>query len=80
MDVKFDKKRSFYFHFNKPETIRQGSPKISVHIDNTCYILDKLIIEVETTSKFSKRQPRFVMKGKAKNFNYNQKKGEMHIS
>jgi hypothetical protein len=58
--------KTFYFHYNKPSSQRTGKTQVSVHFNNTCHIVDNVICEVPTTGKISKRQPRFVMKGKAK--------------
>lgn len=56
----------FHFHYNKPASLKFKSPKISLHFNNTCYIIDKLVCKVPTFSHNQKRQPRLVIKGKAK--------------
>lgn len=70
--------KSFYLHYNKPASQRTGSPKISVHHDKTCYIVDNVVCDVPTTGKINKRQPIFVMRGKCKTFKI--KKGIAYIS
>lgn len=56
--------KSFYFHFNKPQTQRQGKVQISVHYDGVCYIVDNVVCSVPTKGSIRRRQPRFVMTGK----------------
>lgn len=70
--------KSFFFHYNKPASQRTGSPKISVHYNKTCHIVDNIICSVPTEGKINKRQPIFVMKGKCNNFEI--KKGIVYIS
>jgi hypothetical protein len=60
--------KTFFFHYNKPASQRLGKPKISVHYDKTCHIVDNVVCDVPTFGKINKRQPIFVMKGKCKNF------------
>lgn len=70
--------KSFFFHYNKPASQRIGSPKISVHYDHVCHIVDNIVCDVPTLGKINKRQPIFVMKGKCKSFKV--KKGIAYIS
>lgn len=58
----------FFFHYNKQASQRAGFCQISVHIKKTCHIVDNLVCSVPIYGYTSKRQPRFVMKGKCKNF------------
>lgn len=60
--------RSFFFHFNKPATQKAKKIQVSVHYDKTCYIVDNVVCKVPTQGKLRKRQPRFVMSGKCKEF------------
>ena len=60
--------KSFFFHYNKPASQRTGSPKISVHHDHVCHIVENIVCDVPTVGKINKRQPIFVMKGKCTNF------------
>lgn len=62
----FKNERVFFFHYNKPYSKSTGKPQISIHFGDTCYIVDNLIVDVKTYGKINKRQPFFVMKGKAK--------------
>lgn len=55
---------SFWFHYNKPETQRAGSPKISVHYRGQCHIVDSIVCRVPITSRSRSRQPRLVIAGR----------------
>lgn len=59
---------TFFFHYNKPASQRAGKPQISVHYKNKCHIVDNIICKTPIAGKLNKRQPRFVVKGKCKNF------------
>lgn len=58
----------FFFHYNKPASLKAGKPKVSVHINETCFIVDNVVCKVPTTGKVRKRQPYFVMTGRAGQF------------
>ncbi len=58
------KLKSFFFHYNKPASMKAGKVQISLHYDKVCHILDNLICYVTTTGRVRKGQPRFVMTGK----------------
>lgn len=62
------KPRSFYFHYNKPQSQRTGHPVISVHISGVCHFVKNIKCTVPTQGRLSARQPRFVMHGKCKTF------------
>ena len=59
------KKYTFSFHYNKPESKKAGRPRLTVHWQNVCHIVDEVICNVPTHTKENKRQPRCVMTGKA---------------
>jgi hypothetical protein len=63
MTLEFPKKRVFFFHYNKPQTQRDGRVRMSVHVANTCYYTDAVRCDVTCQSKENKTQPRLVMKG-----------------
>jgi hypothetical protein len=65
---KLSKPRRFFFHFNKPASAKAKTPKMSVHVNNKCFIVDKIDCRVPTESKTNKRQPRVVMQGFANTF------------
>ena len=56
----------FWYHFNRPASLKYNSPKLSLHFRKTCYIVDKIICHVPTYSFNKKQQPRVVIKGQAK--------------
>ena len=59
------KKYTFYYHYNKPASLKFKKPKLSVHFKNTCYIVDNLKCNVPARSFHRKIQPRCVIKGMA---------------
>ena len=62
------KEKVFWFHYNKPASLSNKKPQISVHYDGVCHILDNLVCKVPTTGCIRKRQPYFIMKGKCEKF------------
>ncbi len=60
------KRRVFFFHYNKPASRAAKRPQISVHWQKKCLIVDNVDIQVPTWGHKNKRQPFFVMKGKAR--------------
>ena|SRR6185503_4069305 len=65
---KLRKPRRFFFHYNKPASLKAGTPKLSVHVNKQCHIVDKVVCNVLVESKINKRQPRVVMQGFANSF------------
>lgn len=59
------KPRAFFFHYNKPESKKQQKPIISIHYDNQCMFVENIVVNVPTKGRLRKRQPYFVMSGKA---------------
>jgi len=59
-------KYSFFYHYNKPASRQQGKPVISVHYKGVCLMVNNLVCGVPTKGRINKRQPFFVMTGKAK--------------
>jgi hypothetical protein len=55
--------RVFFFHYNKPASKQAGRPRISVHWNKTCYIVDNVECDAPIKGHINKRQPYFVMKG-----------------
>lgn len=58
-------KRSFFFHYNKPASRQRGKPVISIHYKDRCLLVDNIVCSVETKGRINKRQPFFVIAGKA---------------
>jgi hypothetical protein len=55
--------RRFFFHFNKPESLRQKKTLWSVHFKGTCHITEQIVCKVPCESKSNKHQPYAVMRG-----------------
>lgn len=70
-NVKRKNKKVFWFHFNKPATLKSGKVKITLHYDKKCYIVEALNCTVPTVSKINKTQPLFVMRGRCYNITFN---------
>ena len=51
------KKRRFWYHYNKPESKKQGRNVITVHWKDTCYPVNKVICNVPTESHDQKLSP-----------------------
>lgn len=56
---------SFYFHYNKPASLQQGRPVMSVHWKNTCILVYGVDCSVPTHSRINKTVPSVVMTGYA---------------
>lgn len=67
----------FFFHFNKPATLKAGKAQISVHYKDACHIVDNVSVAVPTRGRINKRQPKFVMIGDAHNLEI--KNGVAHL-
>lgn len=59
------KARAFFFHYNKPASAKAGEPRITVHYKQRCLIVRNVVCSVPTHGRIGKRQPRFVVCGKA---------------
>ena len=57
------KARKFFFYYNKPASQKAGTPKLSVHYDNACHIVDNVDCMTMCHTEHRKRQPRCVMTG-----------------
>ncbi|MFD3001425.1 hypothetical protein ACFS7Z_13720 [Pontibacter toksunensis] len=55
---------SFWYHYNKPASQKARKPKISVHYDKKCHIVDSIVCNVPTAGHQRNTQPHFVVKGK----------------
>lgn len=56
-------KRAFFFHFNKPATIKNKKVVISIHYKNTCHLVDNVYCDVPCKGRIRNTQPKFVMCG-----------------
>ena len=57
------KPKRFFFHYNKPESRRQGRNVLTVHWKNACLPVNHLKINVPIESHTQKSQPHCVMRG-----------------
>ena len=55
--------RRFFFHYNKPESVRQGRNVLTVHWKGTCHLVNSISCDVPTETHHQKRQPRCVIRG-----------------
>jgi hypothetical protein len=58
-------KRTFFFHYNKIASRAMGKPVLTVHWRGKCIRVSNIQCWVPVETKFNKRQPHVVMKGKA---------------
>ncbi len=67
----------FFFHYNKPASLSQGKPVISLHYHDKCHLVHGLYCNVSTWSKINKTSPIFVMKGTAKEITIEETDGDL---
>lgn len=58
------KKYSFFYHYNKPASLKAGRNQLTVHYQNMCLLVDGVDVRVPCKSKNRKKQPRCVLVGK----------------
>ena len=58
-----NKKKRFWYHYNKPESKKQGRNVITVHWRDACHPVNKILCNVPTESHNQKRQPYCVIRG-----------------
>ncbi len=58
--------RSFFFHMNKPASLKMGRPVVSLHYCGKCYLVNNVVCNTPTRGRLRKKQPVFVMVGKAR--------------
>ena len=56
--------RAFYFHYNKPESLKQKRNVLTVHQSGICHLVHHLIVNVPVSTRSRKTQPRCVLAGK----------------
>ena len=57
------KARRFFFHYNKPESRKQGRNVLTVHWQNSCIPVNNIKVNVPTESHKQKQQPNCVIRG-----------------
>ena len=58
------RKKVFWYHYNKPQSLKEGKPKITIHQGGVCHIVDNIVCNTPTYGHLRKEQPRFVVKGR----------------
>ena len=64
----FNKKRPFFFYYNKEESKNTGKPKLTLHIEGKTITLDNIQIKVPIKGHIRDSQPCFVLKGYASQY------------
>lgn len=57
------KKRRFWFHYNKPESKKQGRTVLTVHWKGSCIQVNSIKCHALTETHERKRQPHCVVRG-----------------
>ncbi len=73
------KPKRFFFHYNKPESRKQGRNVITLHWNDTCHLIHKIVSDTGFESHDQKRQPRCIMRGWANNV-YFTRRGDKTIA
>lgn len=53
----------YFYHYNKPASLKAGKPQLSVHFKKTCHIVDAVICAAVFHTKNNKKQPHCVITG-----------------
>ena len=56
---------TFYYHYSKPASKKFKIPKLSLHFNGACHLVNSIACKVPTFTKNNKRQPLIVVKGYA---------------
>ena len=62
--------RRFWFHYNKPESRKQGRNVLTVHWKNACHPVNSITCGTPIETHDQKQQPRCVMRGWAKSVKF----------
>jgi hypothetical protein len=57
-------KRSFFYHYNKPASLKAGHPILTLHFLGVCHLVNAIQCSVPTHTRNRKTQPRCVVSGK----------------
>jgi hypothetical protein len=55
---------AFWFHYNKPESLKRRRNVLTVHYQGKCHMVEAIDCQVPIKTKDRKSQPRCVMSGK----------------
>lgn len=58
------RKYVFWFHYNKPESLKRGRNVLTVHYRKRCLMVEHIDCKVPITTKHRSAQPRCVLTGK----------------
>lgn len=61
------KLKTFYFHFNKPQTQISNKTIWSLHFDNKCHYVEQIISKVPSKTRSRKYQPKAIVSGSYNN-------------
>jgi hypothetical protein len=56
--------RSFWFHYNKPESRKQGCNILTIHCGGLCHLVSDIECQVPVYTRHRKSQPYCVMAGR----------------
>lgn len=65
--ARLPKPRRFFYHFNKPASAAAGTPKLSIHYEGKCHVVDHIDCATRCESHHQNRQPHCIMRGMARN-------------
>ena len=57
------KTKRFWYHYNKPESKRQGRNVLTLHYEGKCHLIHSLESHAATETHDRKAQPRCVIRG-----------------
>jgi hypothetical protein len=58
------KPKRFFYHYNKPESLKRQRNVITIHWEGACRMVNKIkTIGIDVESHDQKRQPRCIMRG-----------------
>ena len=72
--------KTFWFHYNKPASKKQGRNVLTVHWNGQCHLVNSLNCNVPVETSNRKQQPRCVIKGKATDIAFGQSGSIIHAS
>ena len=58
--------KRFFYHYNKPESVRQNCNVLTLHWRDTCYLVNDIEVQAHTETHSQKHQPRCIMRGWAR--------------
>ena len=68
----------FFYHYYKAMSIKQGCTCLTLHWEDTCHVVHKVVTHVQTeTHENLKRQPRCTIRGWAKDVQFTEKNGKI---